>query len=359
MASGACRSTCVETPVFCHDRTDFTEMHPMTSTFDHSLIEMHAMASTPDYADADCIGPMQQAYESKHINAAVHPSCTSAFCTKTPVFTYDTGHFVEINPVISTHESIAEDVCDTTISRRLDWSCIAGNADDISLGNKKKQPTVVQSQLNRLIGSAACSMTSVNKKSAASGKTGKKSAPEKKLLCTTPQKTLLGNTSDENTTTAIDTKDTKAKLKQPIHKTKAALAAEYKILGDKRKRLSSEIDLIAASVRVKESMLEYAELVCRQEEHKQVDDTPVAVKTHKKRGANAQKVVGTKAETQDEGEEKDDDEEDEPTAQPVAKASDDDDDEDDEDDEDKDADDAEEAEEAEGAEGAEDGEDEE
>jgi len=202
-------------------------------------------------------------------------------------------------------------------------------------------------------------MTSVNKKSAASGKTGKKSAPEKKLLCTTPQKTLLGNTSDENTTTAIDTKDTKAKLKQPIHKTKAALAAEYKILGDKRKRLSSEIDLIAASVRVKESMLEYAELVCRQEEHKQVDDTPVAVKTHKKRGANAQKVVGTKAETQDEGEEKDDDEEDEPTAQPVAKASDDDDDEDDEDDEDKDAEDADDGDEAEGAEGAEDGEDEE
>jgi len=208
-------------------------------------------------------------------------------------------------------------------------------AEDTSLGNKKKQRTVVRSQLDRLIGSAPDSMNTTNKKGAASGKTGNKSAVEKKQS-TTPGKALLETVSNDNTTTAVDTKDSKTKPKNPTHKTKAALAAEYKILGDKRKRLSGEIALIAACVRIKESMLEYAELVCHQEEHKQVDDTAVAVRTHKKRGVKVQKVVDTPAKPDDEEEEQDDDDDKEDDE--VVKANDGDDDEEDDDD---DADDAE------------------
>ena len=384
MASGARGSKCVETPVFSYDRTDITEMHPMVSTSytDNTVYrEVHPKASTPDITDS--IGPMHQAYETRNVNVSLFPLCTSPVCSETPVFTYDAGHFTEIHPVVSTYESIMEDVCemapavtfllgnfdtsrpsagengclpkrgrlqkDTAITRRLHLSHIACHAEDTSLGNKKKQYTVVQSQLDRLIGTAPDSMNTTNKKGASSGKTSNKSAPEKKL-CLTPGKTLLQTVTNENTTTAIDTKDSRTKLKKPMHKTKAVLAAEYKMLGEKRKRLSGEIALIAASVRVKESMLEYAELVCRQEEHKPVDDTPVAVRTHKKRGVKAHKVVGPQAKTDveeeelDNDEEKDEDEEDEPTGKQAVKANDDDEDEEDDDEDVEDAEDDEDGE---------------
>jgi len=346
---------CVETPVFSHDRTVFKEMHPMVSS-SYSAVdtEAHDVASTPD--NPDCVGPMQLALETKIYNAPLYSLCTSPACSATPVFMHDTGHFIEIKPVVSAHESIREDVCEvapaaTFLKGNCDsYRLSAGDnvclyeqrrmlqqlkATDTILGNKKKHCTVVRSQLDRLIGSAPDSMSTTNKKGASSGKTSNKSAPEKKQSMT-PGKALLETVSTDNTTTAVDTKDSKTKPKKPMHKTKAALAAEYKILGDKRKRLSGEIALIAASVRIKESMLEYAELVCRQEEHKQVDDTAVAVRTHKKRGVKVQKVVDTQAKTDDEEEEQDDD--DDKDDDEVVKANDDDDDEEDDDD---DADDAE------------------
>jgi len=173
-------------------------------------------------------------------------------------------------------------------------------------------------------------MSTVNKKSITAHKTAKKPAGEKAVAVSLDKPLAVKNIDKDNT----DAVDPKNAVKKPVRKTKAMFAAEFKQLGEKRKRVSEEIELIAASVRVKISVLEYAELLYAQEENK--PDAPIAEVGQKKRvaGGKSEDTVNQKKPTNDDG---DDNEEDQETPEDeTAVVQDEEEEEDDEDDEEDD-----------------------
>ena len=178
-------------------------------------------------------------------------------------------------------------LCDSNIARN-------------SRHKKKQHHRVVGRHLPKSSLTYPTEMSTVNKKSVTANKTAKKPASEKTVAV--PLDKPLAKNMDKDTADAADPKNN---VKKPVRKTKAMFAAEFKQLGDKRKRVSEEIELITASVRVKTSVLEYAELLCVQEENR--PDAPIAEVAQKKRaaGGKSEHTLNKKKPTHDDA---DDDE---------------------------------------------------